>query len=189
MLAPLSTVIRKVAKHAILLSPFLLVACGSDKLTGPSSVSVSPATGAVFMSVSPQGSTSGVPASTPITFRFGGPMASGMEQYFDMHLGGLDGPVVPMNCGWTADRAVLTCNPAAPLTPRMTYTIHMGGGLRDAQGNPAGYDTHGAMMGGQWIQGGMMSGLHGGGMGWGMMGDGWRHANGSYGMAFSFTTA
>ena len=46
----------------------------------------------MFMSVSPQGSTSGVPASAPITFRFGGPMASGMEQYFDMHLGGLDGP-------------------------------------------------------------------------------------------------
>ena len=34
----------------------------------------------------------------------------------------------------------------------------------------------------------MMPGTHGGGMGWGMMGNGWRHANGSYGMVFTFTT-
>ena len=34
-----------------------------------------------------------------------------------------------------------------------------------------------------------MPGIHGGGMGWGMMGNGWRHANGSYGMVFTFTTA
>jgi hypothetical protein len=34
----------------------------------------------------------------------------------------------------------------------------------------------------------MMSGNHGG-MAWGMMGSGWRNANGSYGMLFSFTTA
>ena len=39
-------------------------------------------------------------------------------------------------------------------------------------------------MGGQWIMGGMMTGTHGG-MGWGMMGSGWRNANGSYGMVFA----
>jgi hypothetical protein len=26
-------------------------------------------------------------------------------------------------------------------------------------------------------------------MGWGMMGNGWRNTNGSYGMVFTFTTA
>jgi len=44
------------------------------------------------------------------------------------------------------------------------------------------------MFGGQWVQGSVMTGAHGGGMGWGMMGVGWRHENGSYGMAFGFTT-
>jgi len=44
------------------------------------------------------------------------------------------------------------------------------------------------MMGGQWIMGGMMGGSDGGGS-WGMMGSGWRNTNGSYGMAFTFTTA
>ena len=33
-----------------------------------------------------------------------------------------------------------------------------------------------------------MSGSHGG-MAWGMMGGGWQHCNGAYGMAFTFTTA
>ena len=44
------------------------------------------------------------------------------------------------------------------------------------------------MMGGQWVMGGMMGNSHAGGS-WGMMGPAWRNANGSYGMAFSFTTS
>jgi hypothetical protein len=173
------------------LVPFLFAACGgSDRMTGPGSgmMGGTGAVGAAFMSVFPQGGMLGVMTTTPLSFRFGGPMAPGMEQYFDLHMGGLDGPVVPMSCGWSADRTTLTCNPAAPLQPRTSYTIHMGGGLTDANGRPAGYDTYGPMMGGQWIIGGMMTGSHGG-MSWGMMGNGWRHANGSYGMVFTFTTA
>ena len=65
----------------------------------------------------------------------------------------------------------------------------MGGALTDGNGQPVGYDSYGPMMGGQWVMGGTMPGIHGGGMGWGMMGNGWRHANGSYGMTFTFTTA
>jgi hypothetical protein len=159
-------------------------------MTGPGAGMMAGASpiGAGFMSVTPQGGMAGVSATAPLSFRFGGPMAPGMEQYFDLHLGGLDGPVVPMSCGWSADRTTLTCDPSAPLQPRTTYTIHMGGGLTDANGRPVGYDTYGPMMGGQWIAGGMMTGTHGG-MGWGMMGSGWRHANGSNGMVFTFTTA
>jgi len=55
-------------------------------------------------------------------------------------------------------------------------------------GQPLDYGRYGPMMGGQWIMGGMMGGAHAGGA-WGMMGPNWRSANGSYGMAFSFTTA
>lgn len=165
------------------LSLLALAACGGNAMTGPG-----PAMGTAFLSVNPQGGMMGVATSTPLSFRFGGPMAPGMEQYFDLHMGGLDGPVVPMSCGWSADRTTLTCNPAAPLQPRTTYTIHMGGGMMDADARPVGFDTYGPMMGGQWIMGGMMAGTHAG-MSWGMMGNGWRNANGAYGMAFSFTTA
>ena len=119
---------------------------------------------------------------------FGGPMAAGAEQYTDLHFGGLDGPIVPMTCGWSEDRTTLTCTPNQPLHAQTGYTLHVGGGLRDAHGHLIGLGADGAMFGGQWVQGGQMPGTHGGGMGWGMMGTGWRHANGSYGMAYGFTT-
>jgi len=43
-------------------------------------------------------------------------------------------------------------------------------------------------MGEQWLMPGMMGGTHAGAS-MGMMGSGWRGSNGSYGMAFPFTTA
>jgi hypothetical protein len=58
----------------------------------------------------------------------------------------------------------------------------------DADGHHVDMDEHGPGFGGHWIQGGMMGPGHAG-MGWGAMGGGWHHANGSYGMAFAFTTA
>jgi hypothetical protein len=82
----------------------------------------------------------------------------------------------------------LTCTPQAPLSARTTYVVHLGGGMMTQSGQPLDYAQYGPMMGGQWIMGGMMGGSHGGSP-WGMMGSGWRNANGSYGMAFSFTTA
>ena len=144
--------------------------------------------GAMFMSVSPAGGATGVPAGTSVTFRFGGAMAAGMEQYVDLHLGDLSGPVVPTSCGWSADRTVLTCTPASALAPHTTCAIHLGGGMMSAGGAVVDYGTYGPGMGGQWIMGGMMTGTHGG-MAWGMMGNGWRNGNGSYGMVFGFTTA
>ena len=167
-----------------------LAACGGNSMTGPGGMNGGGfgSVGASFMSVAPQGGMSAVSLSTPLTFRFGGPMAATMEQYFDLHMGGLDGPVMLTTCGFTSDRTVLTCNPASPLLSRTTYTIHMGGGLMDGSGRPVGFDTYGPMMGGQWIQGGMMGSGHGGSP-WAMMNPTWRNANGAYGMAFTFTTA
>jgi hypothetical protein len=166
--------------------PLFLASCsGSEQLTAPSSPISG---GAALTSVSPQGGMTEVSPAAPLSFGFGGPMAPGMEQYFDLHMGGLDGPVMPMTCAWSADRTTLTCNPATAFQAHASYTMHMGGGLLDANGHPVGYEAHGPMLGGQWVQGGMMAGAHGGGMSWGMMGTGWRNANGSYGMAFSFTT-
>ena len=167
-----------------------LAACGGNSMTGPGAMNGagSGPVGASFMSVAPQGVMTAVSLSTPLSFRFGGPMAPSMEQYFDLHMGGLDGQVMPMTCGFNSDRTVLTCNPAAPLLSRTTYTIHMGGGLMDGSGRPVGFDTYGPMMGGQWIQGGMMGSGHAGSP-WSMMSGPWHNTNGAYGMAFTFTTA
>ena len=144
--------------------------------------------GAAFMSMSPAGGATGVAAGSPITFRFSGAMGAGMEQYVDLHMGDLSGAEVAMTCAFSTDRTLLTCMPGSPLASRTTYAVHLGGGMMSAGGTPLDYTTYGPGMGGQWIMGGMMTSSHGG-MGWGMMGNGWRNANGSYGMVFSFTTA
>lgn len=162
--------------------------CGNDggMMTGPSGMG--PGGAAVFMSASPQGGATGVATSTALTFRFGAAMGTGMEQFVDLHVGDLAGPTVPMSCGWSGDRTILTCTPQAALQARTTYALHLGGGMMSLAGQPLDYGQYGGMMGGQWITGGMMGTSHGGGS-WGMMGSGWSNSNGSYGMAFSFTTA
>ena len=144
--------------------------------------------GAAFLSVSPAGGATGMAVGAPMTFRFSGAMGAGMEQYVDLHMGDLSGAEVAMTCGWSADRMLLTCTPASPLASHATYALHLGGGMMSAGGLAVDYATNGPGMGGQWIMSGAMTGTHGG-MGWGMMGSGWRNANGSYGMIFTFTTA
>ncbi len=168
---------------------FLTAGCGSgndSSMMGPSGAG-SP-TGASLMSVAPQGGTTGVAGSSSMVFRFGAAMSGGMEQYVDLHTGDLAGPAMPMNCGWSGDRTTLTCTPQGPLSSRTTYVIHLGGGMMTQAGQALEYFQYGPMMGGQWITGGMMGNSHAGGS-WGMMGPNWRNANGSYGMAFTFTTA
>ena len=165
------------------------VGCGGDggSMTGPSAMGMG-SPGAAFMSVTPQGGAAGVSVSGSIVLRFGGAMGTGMEQYVDLHMGDLAGPEVSMTCGWSGNRTTLTCAPQGPLSPRTTYAFHLGGGMMAQSGQPLDYAQYGPMMGGQWIMGGMMSGSHGGSP-WGTMGSGWRNTNGSYGVAFTFTTA
>ncbi|MCM2258367.1 MAG: Ig-like domain-containing protein [Vicinamibacteria bacterium] len=167
----------------------LTTGCGgtSNGMMGPGGVGAS-ASGATFMSVAPQGGAAGVSTSGVITFRFGAAMGAGMEQFVDLHRGDLGGPTVPMNFAWSADRTTLICTPQASLTSGTRYVVHLGGGMTTRAGQPLDYAQYGPMMGGQWIQGGMMGASHGG-SGWGMMGSGWQNSNGSYGMAFTFTTA
>jgi hypothetical protein len=170
---------------AALLAAALGVACGGgSSMTGSG---MNGSGGTAFMSVSPAGGATGIAVASPITFRFGGAMGGGMEQYVDLHMGDLSGAEVAMTCAWSADRTLMTCTPGSPLAARTTYAIHLGGGMMNTGGVAVDY-TAGLGMGGQWIMGGMMTGTHGG-MGWGMMGSGWRNANGSYGIVFSFTTA
>ena len=163
------------------------VGCGNNgNMMGSSALGAG--SGANFMSVAPQGGATGVSVSGQVVLRFGAAMGVGMEQYVDLHRDDLAGPTVPMTCGWSADRATLTCTPHSPLAPHTTYVVHIGGGMMTQAGQQLDYAQYGPMMGGQWIMGGMMGSSHAGGS-WGMMGPNWRNANGSYGMAFSFTTA
>ena len=130
----------------------------------------------------------GVPVGTTLELHWGIGMGAGMEQFVDLHMGDVSGPVVPMSCAWSTDRTTLGCTPSSPLQGGTQYTMHVGGGMTGAAGQVIDMDQYGPGFGGQWIQGGMMGAGHGG-TAWGMMGAGWRYSNGSFGMAFTFTTS
>jgi hypothetical protein len=152
---------------------------------GACSDSTAPAT-ATLTAVSPVPAAAGVATSTTITMTFGQPMMAGMEQYMDLHQGGISGPTVPMGCAWSPDQTTLTCTPMNPLATGTQYTIHIGAGMTDDQHHMMDMDQW-TTMGGQWATSGMMGGSHAG-QPIGMMGAGWKHGS-HYGMLFTFTTA
>jgi hypothetical protein len=167
------------------LAALALAACGGSQQNQTTSPT---ATAPALTSVSPAENATGVAVNSTISLHFSGAMASGMEEFMDLHVDALSGATVPMSCTWSGDRETVTCTPQSALMPHTDYVIHVGGGLMGADGMMVDY-SEGQAIGGQWIMGGMMIGSHGGGMGWGMMGGDWRGANGSYGMMFTFTTA
>ncbi|HKJ02929.1 MAG TPA: Ig-like domain-containing protein [Longimicrobiales bacterium] len=138
------------------------------------------------MSVQPAGGAANVMVGDSVVVRFDHAMATGMEAYAALHEGSVAGPLVTGTWGLSGDRTTLTFVPASPLKPSTTYVIHLGGAMRDGNGNVVNLDMHGMGMGGQWATQSMMGGGMSGG---GMMGAGWQHpTNGSYGMLFTFTT-
>jgi hypothetical protein len=169
----------------------LLTACGGAPTT-PAADSPTQ-----LMSVIPTGGSTNVNPNAPIVVEFSHAMMADMTGYMVLHEGAVTGPVVAGTWAWNAERTRATFTPAAPLKARTAYTIHMGGAMMDAEGRHVGFQQHGSHMGGQTATGGMMGGgmMGGGMMGGGMMADssmmgpGWRHADGSYGMVFTFTTA
>ena len=152
-----------------------LSACSDS--TAPTTVSLT--------AVSPAPSVTAVSPSTTIVLTFGQPMMAGMEQYIDLHQGGITGPTVPMNCAWNPDRTVITCTPGTPLGAHTPFCVHIGAGITDAAGHVIAMNswTH---RGGEWATGEMMGGMHNG-QPMGMMGGGWMHSD-HYGMLFTFTT-
>ena len=174
-----------------------LLAAGALAATACADGPTTSAVTARIVALVPTGGSTGVDPAAPIVITFSHPMPPGMEQYVALHEGGLDGPVVPMTCTWSPDQTILTCSPQAPLAPATRYSLHLGGAMRDQMGGGLDYEQCIAQHDGQWATAAMMG--HGPGTGPGMdggmmgdsstMGPGWRHANGSYGMAFTFTTA
>ena len=166
----------------------LAAGCGDDGLSPARS-------GPTYLeAVSPAGGATSVTVDGRVTVTFSHPMMAGMEMLAALHEGPATGPAVDGQWSWSADRTRLTFAPAQPLKPASQYTLHVGGGMKDAQGRVIDMQQHGTHMGGEWVAGGPMQG--GGWMGGGMMsggashvGPGWEHANGSFGMVFSFTTS
>ena len=134
-------------------------------------------------SVVPAANAENVDPGSAIRIRFSHGMMQGMESYMALHEGSVSGPVVAGMWMWSADRTEATFRPAAALTTRTAYVIHVGGGLWDAEGRMLGLGEHCLQLGGQWAQRSMM------GSGGAMMGSGWSHVNGTYGMVFRFVVA
>lgn len=177
-------------------SPLAVIAALS--LAGCAAEPATPAPVTSIVAVVPTGGATGVDPAAPVVITFSHPMQAGMERYAALHEGSLAGPVVAGTWSWSADRARLTFTPDPPLRPGTTYALHVGGGMRDGMGGAIDYEQCIAQHGGEWATAAMMGqgpGPFGPGMGGGMMGDstmmgsGWRHANGTYGMVFTFTTA
>ena len=158
-----------------------MVGCGSDGMA-PSAPTTTE-----LVSVTPRGGSTGVPTDGPLAMTFGQPMMVGAEQYLDLHRGDASGPLEPIGCSWSSDRLTVTCQPAEPLQHHSQYTFHAGGGMMDANDHPIDIGPHGTQMGGQWLMPGMLGGMHAG-MPMSGMGAGWKAANGSYGMVFTFMT-
>lgn len=139
-----------------------------------------------LLGVHPSGGATGVAVGDTVTVNFDHGMGEGMEAYAALHEGSVAGPLVAGRWGISQDRTMMSFVPTSPLKPSTTYVIHLGGAMRDANGNVANLEMHGGGMGGQWATQTMMSGGMSSG---GMMGAGWQHpSNGSYGMLFMFTT-
>jgi hypothetical protein len=175
-----------VTRWAVLAAMLTAAACSDTPVAVPEEA-------ASLVAVNPSGGDTGVDPNAPITLEFSHAMGAGMEMYVALHEGsGVDGPLVDGTWEWSADRTRLTFAPSAPLDAQTQYTIHVGGGLEDENGHVFDLEEHGPGVGGTWATRQMMEDrMMGGGMMGGddMMGPGWQHANGTFGMLFTFTTA
>lgn len=140
----------------------------------------------VVATVSPAGGAVDVDPAGVVEVTFSRPMMAGMEAFAALHEGPVTGPEVDGTWAFLDGGTTMRFTPDAPLAPDTEYTIHLGGGMMDADGDSLNYDSCLEAHGGEWATGGMMSG----GMmaDRDMMGSGWRHANGMYGMLFTFRT-
>jgi hypothetical protein len=172
------------------LAAFLVLAgnaCSQDP-TSPAEVETS------LLDVIPPGGATGVDPNAPIVVEFDHPIGYGMAEYAMLHEGGIDGPQVDGTWVLSEDRNTLTFTPDRPLKPGTAYVIHVGGGIMDEHGHHLNFERYGFGLGGAWCTGEQLGPRGGMGPGGTMgthhhQGAGWQHANGMYGMFFTFLTA
>ncbi len=94
-----------------------------------------------LLSVQPTGGTVNVDPGATVSLTFTHPME--MEVFAALHEGdGMDGPLVDGTWTWSADRTQLTFTPDTPLQAQSEYTIHIGGGMQDADGDAVDLEEH-----------------------------------------------
>ena len=172
---------RMSSRWAGLAITLLLAACSGTPVEVRSTalLAVVPAVGAVGADVNAQ-----------IEVRFDSPVAPGAAQPIALQVGDCPGPVVAGTWSLSADGMGLGFAPTQPLDPSTRYTIHVGGGLTDADGAIIDLDLHGPALGGTWVTLDMVLGMSSLSMGMGPSHSGpeWLYLNGMYGLAFAFTT-
>lgn len=180
---------RMLRTMLIVLAPAILLgACSSDR--SPTGMEDA----AVLLSVSPQDGIEAVSPTDPIVLTFDRRMdPTACEPQVTLHEGDLDGPVVEVTYAWSEDGTVLTVTPVEALRSATTYTLNVGGGLRDGSGRPVDMTPAHQHSGGQWN--GTMTGqgpgygMHGGQGG--PMGQAGRNGahNRGVGLVYTFTTS
>ncbi len=129
----------------LLLSTVLLGACSGDR--SPTGYEES----AVLLSVTPPDGIEALSPTDPIVLNFDRRMdPAACEPQVTLHEGDLEGPVVAVSYSWSEEGTVLTVTPMEPLKPATTYTLNVGGGMRDGSGRPVDLAPAQQHSGGQW---------------------------------------
>jgi hypothetical protein len=110
---------RRIALTLVGAAAFVAAGCGSESsmMTDPTGPGGAPVASSTFMALSPGGGSVGVPMGTPLEFHWGTAMGAGMEQFVDLHMGDLAGPIVPMSCAWSGTRRPSFARSSSPLQP------------------------------------------------------------------------
>ena len=85
-----------------------------------------------------------------ITITFSWPMQIGMEMYAALHQGPVTGPEIEGTWSWMDGGQRLQFVPTTPLAAATMHTVHLGGGMLDANGDRVGLDSCVTRHGGQW---------------------------------------
>lgn len=148
---------------------------------------------ALLLSVTPPDGIEALSPTDPIVLTFDRRMDPALcEPQVTLHEGDLEGPVVEVTYSWSEEGTVLTVTPVEALKPATTYTLNVGGGMRDGSGRPVDLAPAQQHSGGAWN--GTMAGQgpgygqHGGQGGQG--GQGGRHGarHQGVGLVYTFTT-
>lgn len=169
-----------IINRAYILLTLLLAACSTSTPVEAESTAL--------LTTIPAAGAAGVDVNAHIEVRFDSPIAPGTGHPIALQVGDCPGPVVAGTRSRTADGMGLRFTPTQPLDPSTLYTIHVGGGMTDADGGIINLDLNGPALGGTWVTLEMVMGMTAMGMGPSHSGPEWLYLNGMYGLAFAFTT-
>jgi hypothetical protein len=171
----------------------LLAGCSGSPTSGDPAPTALNST--ALVSLVPSAGASEVTLMTDIEVRFNGTIPTTVRSCVALHVGECPDPVVEGMWSRSADGPGFGSAPFQPLIASTDYTIHVGGGMTDHSGEHFDLAGHGLGLGGEWVTEETVRGPDRTGMGTDMMGQtithsglGWANPDGTYGMAFPFST-